>query len=166
LYALFNKNKENHRGGRRTPCARRRIFEAEDKVKAFQKKKTSTVGDVDIFRNHITRKSPRDDRRTPCARISVVEAGGGKVKAFSKEKKQGGWCRHFPQSHHYVSRLVFSTIFLGGSVAHVPAPNKLDLLQKRVDEMRLGVEMLSALQHVSNQSQYSSFTLIYFVRIP
>jgi hypothetical protein len=77
-------------------------------------------------------------------------------------------------------------MFLGGSVAHLPAPDKLDLLQKRVDAMRLHVRGLveeikqreasfmmvlkasepELLLGVSNQFQYSALMLIYFIRIP
>jgi hypothetical protein len=79
-------------------------------------------------------------------------------------------------------------MFLGSSVAHVPVPSRIELLQKRVDAIRLDVrglteetkqleasytglraswpKLLLALERVSNQFQYSAFTLVYFIRIP
>jgi hypothetical protein len=72
-------------------------------------------------------------------------------------------------------------MFLGSSVAHVPVPNRLELIQKSVEAMILDVrgmieeleasraskpELLLALERVTNQFQYSAFTLIYFIRIP
>jgi hypothetical protein len=75
-------------------------------------------------------------------------------------------------------------MFLGSSVVHVPVPSRIELLQKRVEAMTLDVRgmiedmeqlqasrasesgLLLALERVSNQFQYSAFTLIYFIRMP
>jgi hypothetical protein len=90
LHALFDENNEIHPEMTvELPVQERELSKpTEAKLKSSKGKKKSKVGDVDIFRSHIIRKSPRDDRRTPCARRSTVEAEGGKVKGFPKEKEE------------------------------------------------------------------------------